>query len=158
MWTAVTVIYYDALHYLEEEGFLNIGNATHLFCCHYVFLPRLQDDLDTFRSGWANHPIRTEGHMTPNQLWELGRIHHPIPLSDNMEGVDIPQIEWENSGFAPDGHSSVIVPDTESPLTDGQMAALREAVDPRAASQSFGSDIYIAAVQFCEHLMTEKET
>ncbi|XP_033941724.1 uncharacterized protein [Pseudochaenichthys georgianus] len=103
MWTAVTVIYYDALHYLEEEGFLNIGNATHLFCCHYVFLPRLQDDLDTFRSGWANHPIRTEGHMTPNQLWELGRIHHPIPVSDNMEGVDIPQIEWENSGFAPDG-------------------------------------------------------
>ncbi|KAK1890929.1 hypothetical protein KUDE01_009760 [Dissostichus eleginoides] len=155
MWTAVTVIYYDALHYLEEEGFLNIGNATHLFCCHYVFLPRLQDDLDTFRSGWANHPIRTEGHMTPNQLWELGRIHYPITVSDNMEGVDIPQIEWENSGFAPDGHSSVIVPDTESPLTDGRMAALREAVDPRTASQSFGCDIYIAAVQFCEHVLSD---
>ncbi|KAK1902627.1 4-hydroxy-tetrahydrodipicolinate reductase [Dissostichus eleginoides] len=143
------------LYTTTKKGFLNIGNATLLFCCHYVFLPRLQDDLDTFRSGWANHPKRTEGHVTPNQLWELGRIHHPIPVSDNMEGVDIPQIEWENRGFAPDGHSSVIVPDTGSPLTDGQMAALREAVDPRAASQSFGSDIYIAAVQFCEHVLSD---
>ncbi|KAF3844260.1 hypothetical protein F7725_013602 [Dissostichus mawsoni] len=133
MWTAVTVIYYDALHYLKEE-----------------------DDLDTFRSGWANHPINRRPY-DPNQLWELGRIHHPIPVSDNMEGVDIPQIEWENRGFAPDGHSSVIVPDTECPPTDGQMAALREAVDPRAASQSFGSDIYIAAVQFYEHRALERE-
>ncbi|XP_062320570.1 uncharacterized protein LOC134022842 [Osmerus eperlanus] len=41
LWTAVTNIYYDVLHYLEEEGFLNIANTTHLFCCHYVFLPRL---------------------------------------------------------------------------------------------------------------------
>uniref|UniRef100_A0A9J8DGH4 Integrase core domain-containing protein n=1 Tax=Cyprinus carpio carpio TaxID=630221 RepID=A0A9J8DGH4_CYPCA len=85
LWVAVTNIYYDVLHYLEEEGFLNIANATHLLCCHYVFLPRLQDSLDTFRSGWDNHPIRTEGHMTPNQLWELGRIHHPIQGPENME-------------------------------------------------------------------------
>ncbi|XP_042626097.1 uncharacterized protein LOC109068500 isoform X1 [Cyprinus carpio] len=38
LWVAVTNIYYDVLHYLEEEGFLNIANATHLLCCHYVFL------------------------------------------------------------------------------------------------------------------------
>ncbi len=69
--------------------------------------------------------------------------------------MDIPHIEWENSGLTADGYSSVIVPDTESPLTDEQMAALREVVDPRAASQSFGFDIYVAAVQFCEHVLTE---
>ncbi len=55
--------------------------------------------------------------------------------------MDIPHIEWENSGLTADGYSSVIVPDTESPLTDEQMAALREVVDPRAASQSFGCDM-----------------
>lgn len=57
--------------------------------------------------------------------------------------MDIPHIEWENSGLTADGYSSVIVPDTESPLTDEQMAALREVVDPRAASQSFGCDILL---------------
>ncbi len=67
--------------------------------------------------------------------------------------MDIPHIEWENSGLTVDGYSSVIVPD--SPLTDEQMAALREVVDPRAASQSFGCDIYVAAVQFCEHVLSE---
>ncbi len=55
--------------------------------------------------------------------------------------MDISHIEWENSGLTADGYSSVIVPVTESPLTDEQMAALREVVDPRAASQSFGCDI-----------------
>ena len=85
LWVAVTCIYYDVLHYLEEEGFLSIANETHLFCCHFVFLPRLQDDLDTFRNGWDNHPLRTESNMTPNQLWELGRTHYPIPGPDNTE-------------------------------------------------------------------------
>ncbi|KAJ8351742.1 hypothetical protein SKAU_G00232180 [Synaphobranchus kaupii] len=84
LWAAVTCIYYDVLHYLEEEGFLSIANDTHLFC-HFVFLPRLQDDLDTFRNGWDNHPMRTESHMTPDQLWELGRTHYPIPGPDNTE-------------------------------------------------------------------------
>lgn len=69
--------------------------------------------------------------------------------------MDIPHIEWENSGLTADGYSSVIVPDTESPLTDEQMAALREVVDPKAASPSFGCDIYVAAVQFCEHVLSE---
>ncbi|XP_062309978.1 uncharacterized protein LOC134014403 [Osmerus eperlanus] len=152
LWTAVTNIYYDVLHYLEEEGFLNIANTTHLFCCHYVFLPRLQDDLDNFRNGWDHHPLRTEGNMTPNQLWALGQIHQPIPVPDHMAGIDMPLIEWENSGLTPDCHSSIVVPDIESPLTDEQMAALREAVDPRALSQAYGCEIYIAAVHFCENI------
>lgn len=76
---AVTNVYYDVLHYLEEGGYLNVSSVTHLFCCHYVFLPRLQEDLDTFRCGWDNHALRTEGNMTPNQLWVLGHAQHPIP-------------------------------------------------------------------------------
>ncbi|CAB1427207.1 unnamed protein product [Pleuronectes platessa] len=151
LWVAVTSIYYDVLHYLEEEGFLSIDNITHLFCCHFVFLPRLQDDLDTFRSGWDNHPIRTESQMTPNQLWMLGRAHHPIPEPEDM---DIPDIEWENSGLPHDDHSSIIVPDADCPLTDEQITSLGDAVNPRAASQSFGCDIYIATVQFCEQFLS----
>ncbi|XP_063736215.1 uncharacterized protein LOC134862182 isoform X3 [Eleginops maclovinus] len=152
LWTAVHCIYYDVLHYLEEEGFLTIGNQTHLFCCHFVFLPRLQDDLDTFRN-WDNHPLRTESNMTPNQLWELGRRHYPVQGPDNAEGIDIPDIEWENSGLLCDVHFSVVVPHTACPLTDGQLTALRAAIQPRAASQSNGSEIYIAAVQFCEQFL-----
>ncbi|XP_013878870.1 uncharacterized protein LOC106528281 isoform X1 [Austrofundulus limnaeus] len=156
LWTAVTSIYYDVLHYLEEEGYLNISNETHLFCCHYVFLPRLQEDLDTFRSGWDNHPLRTESNMTPNQLWVLGRTHHPIPEPHSAltEGVQIPEIEWEESGLPLQEESNVTVPNLNMQLTDEQMAALTDAVNPKDTSLSFGCDIYIAAVQFCEQFFT----
>lgn len=40
VWTGVTHIYYDVLHSLEEDGFLNISDSLHLFCAHYTFLPR----------------------------------------------------------------------------------------------------------------------
>ncbi|XP_073721934.1 uncharacterized protein [Misgurnus anguillicaudatus] len=82
VWTAVTNVYYDVLHALEEGGHLDISDLTHLFCCHYVFLPRLQDDLNLFRNTWDNHPIRTEGNMTPNQLWVMGSIRNPVPEPD----------------------------------------------------------------------------
>lgn len=70
------------LHQLEEEGQLDMSNLMHLFCCHYVFIPRLQDHLDTFHDGWDNHPLSTEGNLTPNQLWELGG-HQVSSLPEN---------------------------------------------------------------------------
>ncbi|CAL9689657.1 unnamed protein product [Knipowitschia caucasica] len=154
LWMAVTSVYYDVLHYLEEEGFLSIGSVTHLFCCHYVFLPRLQEDLDTFRCGWDNHALRTEGNMTPNQLWMLGHAHHPIPGTQYDQDFDFLHIEWENSGLPCNDQTGIVVPDLASPLTDEQLAALKEAVDPMAASQSFGCDIYISAVQLCEQMLS----
>ncbi|KAG1925523.1 hypothetical protein F2P79_025488 [Pimephales promelas] len=71
VWTGVTHVYYDVLHSLEEDGSLDISDNLHLFCAQYTFLPRLS-------AGWNAHPIRTEGFLTPNQLWELGMLQHPI--------------------------------------------------------------------------------
>ncbi|MED6295230.1 hypothetical protein CHARACLAT_029522 [Characodon lateralis] len=97
-----------------------------------------KDDLDTFRSGWDNHPLRTESNMTPIQLWVLGRTHHPIPEPHGAltEGVQIPEIEWEDSGLPLPEESNVTVPNSNLQLTDEQMAALRNAVNPKATSLS----------------------
>ncbi|MEQ2228003.1 hypothetical protein ILYODFUR_004227 [Ilyodon furcidens] len=94
------------------------SNVAHLFCCHYVFLPHLQDDLDTFHRD--NHPLQTESNTTPNQLWVLGRTHHLIPEPTNSltEGVQIPEIEWEDSGFPPQDHSGVTVQNANLELAD----------------------------------------
>ncbi|CAI5678026.1 unnamed protein product [Oreochromis niloticus] len=85
LWVAVACIYYDVLHNLEEEGLLDISNAAHTFCCHYIFLPRLEDDFNTFCSGWDNHPLRTENNTSPNQLWELCHRYHPVPVPENTQ-------------------------------------------------------------------------
>ncbi|XP_059370898.1 uncharacterized protein LOC132108244 isoform X2 [Carassius carassius] len=152
VWSSVTNVYYDVLHALEEGGHLDISDLTHLFCCHYVFLPRLQDDLNLFRNTWDNHPIRTEGNMSPNQLWVMGSVRNAVPEPD-IEGLSIPQIDWESSGLSVDAHSSIVVPQTESPLTDEQIEALRENVDPKGPSQTFGWDIYLASLRFCQSIM-----
>ena len=79
IWMGVTNVFYHIFHMLEEEGLLDLSNATHFFCLHYVFLPRLEENLNVFREGWDNHPLRTEQNLTPNQLWEVGQMQHPIP-------------------------------------------------------------------------------
>ena len=64
VWMAVTCIFYDVLHTLEEDGVLDIANIMHLFCVHYVFLPRLRSALQVFVAGWNHHPLRTERNHT----------------------------------------------------------------------------------------------
>lgn len=79
VYMCVSNIFYCVLHTLEEEGHLDLTNEIHLFCCHYVFIPRLQVSLDVFRDGWDNHPLSSEQNLSPNQLWEVGQMLCPVP-------------------------------------------------------------------------------
>lgn len=67
-------IYYSVFQYLEESGYLDLSDNVQLFCLHYVFKPRINAHLQNFTSSWNNHPIRTAGNRTPNQLWIGGLI------------------------------------------------------------------------------------
>lgn len=73
VWTVVTVTYYDVLHSLEEDGLLDISNTPHIFLVHFVFLPRLHKDSQTFAEGWNHHPLHTEGNMSPSSCgrWDV---------------------------------------------------------------------------------------
>ncbi|XP_059892813.1 uncharacterized protein LOC132446501 isoform X2 [Gadus macrocephalus] len=82
VWMAVTCIFYDVLHTLEEDGVLDIANIMHLFCVHYVFLPRLRSALQVFVAGWNHHPLRTEG-TTPQSScgrWDTSTLHWTVKI------------------------------------------------------------------------------
>lgn len=81
----MTSIYYDVLHFLEEDGVLDLAYSVHLFCVQYVFIPRIQNDLNAFIEGWNEHSLRTEHNLTPNQLWEVGQIERPAENPDYVE-------------------------------------------------------------------------
>lgn len=83
LFMSVTGVYYNILHSLEDEHLLDISNVLHIFCCHYVFLPRIQASLDVFSDAWDNHPIRTEQNLTPNQLWQVGQALNPVTDPDS---------------------------------------------------------------------------
>ncbi|KAK7881420.1 hypothetical protein WMY93_029829 [Mugilogobius chulae] len=137
VWCAVTQQYYHVLHSLEDDGLLNLTSNLHLFCAHYVFIPRLQASLDVFAGGWNNHALKSESNITPNQLWELGQSAHPaVDNPENVEGLHLPYTDWEDSGLLPeDEHQGVVVPDIGNVLEPEQMVQLRNAISPLGQTQ-----------------------
>ncbi len=85
VWMAVSNVYYEVLHSLEDEGLLDPSDSIHLFCAQHVFLPRLQRDLNVFRVGWDNHPLRTEQNLSPQHLWTMGLLQNPVDAPDLAE-------------------------------------------------------------------------
>lgn len=65
-------IYYSVFQHLEVSGYLDLSDNIHMFCLHYIYKPRINAHLKNFTESWNNHPIRTAGNRTPNQLWISG--------------------------------------------------------------------------------------
>ncbi|CAL8315337.1 unnamed protein product [Arctogadus glacialis] len=149
---SVTGVYYNILHSLEDQHRLDISSILHIFCCHYVFLPRIQASLDVFSEAWDNNSIRTEQNLTPNQLWHVGQSLNPV-VDPEPEGILIPEIEWEESGFTNEPHSGVNVPTLDIPLLDPEIMQLQENIDPLQESECFGVDIYLNTVRYVENLL-----
>ena len=66
--------FYTLFYQMEENGILESTSIIGLFCLHYIFLPRIKDQLNLLVKAWNNYPVRTEGHWTPQQIWVNGMI------------------------------------------------------------------------------------
>ena len=80
VFSGCTILYYQLFQYMEDLNILNIDNELHLYCLHYIFLPRINSSLQDFISMWNNHPLGTERNMSPTQLWMTGK--HPRDCDD----------------------------------------------------------------------------
>ncbi len=72
----VLYIYYHLFYHMESCGELDPSNPIHLFCLHYVYLPRINRHLDMWKHGYIRHGIRTAGNRSPMQLYILGLLSH----------------------------------------------------------------------------------
>ena len=66
------VLFYRLFSYMEANGILDVDNEIHMFCHHYTFIARINRALAGFKSAWNNHPLSTQGSLSPNQLWIIG--------------------------------------------------------------------------------------
>ena len=66
---------------------LNPDNEIDLVALHHVYLPIIQQHLTLFSASWCNHPLRTERHYTPNQLWVLGMLSAEDPTNPIVQEV-----------------------------------------------------------------------
>ena len=60
---------------LEDAGLLNADNDADLFALHYVYLPRLQWQLNIFRESYSHHRIWGQNNRSPYHLWIEGMAH-----------------------------------------------------------------------------------
>ena len=73
---------------MEDEGILDPCNDMHLFCLHYVFLPRINHSLQVYSNAYSQHRLRTEGNRTPMQLWIRGQIQdQSVDVGDPLTTV-----------------------------------------------------------------------
>ena len=81
----VLSFYRELFYHMEALGMLDADNDLHLFCLHFVFIPRMNRHLITWREAWAKHPMRSEHNFSPEQLWISGlqRIAHSDSLIAN---------------------------------------------------------------------------
>lgn len=70
----VICIYYNLFYHLEDCGVLDPSDETNLYCLHYVYKPRINRHLDTWKQGWIRHRIRTAGNRSPIQLYIMGLL------------------------------------------------------------------------------------
>lgn len=66
------ILYYNIFNYLEEVHELDVENEVHLFCLHYVYLPKINASITSFQEAWNCHPMQSESGLSPEQLWIQG--------------------------------------------------------------------------------------
>lgn len=69
------IVYYSLFAHMEDILILDIDDPVHIFCLHYIYVPRINESLKQFENGWNNHPLSSMSHLSPIQLWLSGS--HP---------------------------------------------------------------------------------
>ena len=57
---------------MEVSGMLDPCNEIDMYALHYVFLPRINKNLEEFSAAHSMAPISTEKNKSPVQLWIQG--------------------------------------------------------------------------------------
>lgn len=72
LFASCTCLFYQLFYRIEDTAILDINNEVHMFCLHFVFMRRINASLHHFVDAWNNHPLSSERHLTPIQLWISG--------------------------------------------------------------------------------------
>ena len=141
----VSFYYSDLFSFMENEGILNSTNELHLFCLHYIYLPRVQRSTAEFRNQWNNHGLSTQGYQTPLQLWLRGVLNSGEAMqnilvgSDNSEMNEDPPVHFETS-------NNVVVPVNDFMFNETVVNRIIQNVDPLTDDGNHGIQLFLSLV------------
>lgn len=73
------ILFYHLFYQMKDLMILNVDNEIHMFCLHYVYLPRINRALNQFLEAWNQHPLSSMSNLSPIQLWIAGLSRNPSP-------------------------------------------------------------------------------
>ena len=62
-----TYVFYHLFYHMESSGVLDPTNELHLFALHFVFVPRINENLKLFWEGHNRGPLSSEHNSTTPQ-------------------------------------------------------------------------------------------
>ena len=127
---------------------LNSDNETDVFCLHYVFMPRINASLQTFRLAWNHHPLSSAGNRSPLQLYTGGSIGSD--LFD--ENVDLHGLDPE-APLPEENEEESVVPDTSISLSPASVRVLQATANPLQPCNDHGIQLYEDTVHNLYQLM-----
>ena len=152
LWHNVSHIYHELFTFLEERGLLNVELQLDLWALHYVFVPRINRDLEMYREQWNRHGLRTEHHMTPMQLFVSRSLAlQGSSLTANRDLFGTPAVfesAWEN------GPETTLELEDFCPLQEQQLASLKETINP-LEEEDLGIETFLAVKTFVNTHPTE---
>ena len=141
--------YRNIFFYLENENLLNPLSDTELYCLHRVFVPRINRSLHEFQVQMNKHPVRTEGNMSPQQLFVRGVVTSESRMRSILQDVIEPyRYGVEEEGTPPLEHDGAVVchpPRLGFLLSDIQERELRRIVE--SPNDDFGISQYQSVLQ-----------
>ena len=129
-WLNVKVLafYIRAFENLEDFGF-DIEDPLTLFCLHYLFIPRINEELLIFREAWSHHQFSDiVKEASPRELY----IKHCELLPPPVKGFDMDNYAasfHDTRNYALD-YKQVIVESCRSPFSKPQCDAFEMRVRP----------------------------
>nr|XP_055036502.1 uncharacterized protein LOC129423984 [Misgurnus anguillicaudatus] len=150
----VSFQFVNLFNFMEEHGVLDSLNELHLFCLHYIYLPRIQRSAAEFQNQWNNHGLSTQGGQTPLQLWQRGIVNNTGIHNPSMNGIYDTERGFgiDDSVTLSDLHTNnnVVVPSINITISDTTMLTLQQNFDPFEDDGNHGIYLFCNLVQFLE--------
>ena len=149
--------YHGIFNHLEKYEILSLENDVHMFALHFVYLPRLQEDLRTWQRSHNHHPVRTENNRTPLQLYHESFIQHAEThyssiqnalYMDSASRQEQVRVFREENDFPEPSDIKIQLTRVPSPLSDPQLSELRTTINVTRQSECNGIDIYEDVLNF----------
>ena len=147
----MSALYKEVFKFLEENTLLDSLNEVHLFCLHFVYLPRINASLEEFRNQWNYHGIRTCNHQTPLEMWQSNMI----TVLDESPLINIDSYGIDYNGLPSEiiTDNNIIVPSSEVELTDEQLQVLHYHVHPLTDDGDKGIQHFLRAVNIVDNFV-----